>query len=184
MRQLLHTRVGRAPRLAGRTRGLEEVSSEGSGDSESGIVTGRAQNCSHSFPCFKVGLGSSWTVPMAASANLRYHLVPRHQTDEGCGNGLGHGSENRRQLPPSPHWPHTTPASSTPTQPGVPRPWQPLCLPSPPPPAFPPLHSPHTHTQGPALRSCKGDQLFPRTARRSPAMRPHHTRPHPPLFWR
>lgn len=102
MRQLLHTRVGRAPRLAGRTRGLEEVSSEGSGDSESGFVTGRAQNCSHSFPCFKVGLGSSWTVPMAASANLRYHLVPRHQTDEGCGNGLGHGSENRRQLPPPP----------------------------------------------------------------------------------
>lgn len=52
-----HTRVGRAPRLVGRTRGLEEVSSEGSWDLESGIAAGRAQNRSHSLPCFRIWAG-------------------------------------------------------------------------------------------------------------------------------
>lgn len=76
------------PRLVGRTRGPEEVSSEGSWDLESGIMTGGAQNCSHSFPCFRVRLGcplqqSVWTVLIAVSANLSYHLVPHCQTERG-----------------------------------------------------------------------------------------------------
>lgn len=83
-----HAFVGRAPRLVGRTRGLEEVSSEGSRNLESGIVTGRAQNCSHPFPCFSVSLGcpfqqAVWTVLIAVSASLSYHLVPHCQTERG-----------------------------------------------------------------------------------------------------
>lgn len=82
-----HAFVGRAPRLVGRTRGLEEVSSEGSRNLESGIVTGRAQNCSHPFPCFSVRLGHPLQQAVRADSphccERSYHLVPHCQTERG-----------------------------------------------------------------------------------------------------
>lgn len=87
MRQLPRIR-GQSPEAGGQDKGLEEVSSEGFRDLESGIVTGRAQNCSYSFPCFRVRLGCLFqqtgrAVLTVLSAGLGYCLVPRCQTERG-----------------------------------------------------------------------------------------------------
>lgn len=154
---------------------------------ESGLRTGRAQNCSHSSPRFTVELGCPFqqSVDSPHCCGCQPHFTTWYLTakpNEGCCSGLSHCAGSRRQLTPPPAT--YIPASSTPTWPEAPCPWQPPLPPSLPPPAFPsPPHYQHTHTaQGPALRSCKGDQLFPRSARQSPVTRLHHTRPTPPTL--